>query len=131
MSGLLLHIFLTQCWCNYYRTSECNGYIPLTEKVSNRSDWKVGEKMKNPWEDIKLSDYENHMSFCVVNLDQLESGLSFYRNISWKHMIIAKMVVHTYVLMQYLLKKYNQEKLYLVGHSWGSLLVFYFLYSYL
>lgn len=60
--------------------------------------------------------------FCVVNWDQLGSGLSFYHNISKEHMTIAKMVEYTHALIQYLLKKFNQKRLYLVGHSWGSLL---------
>lgn len=60
--------------------------------------------------------------FCVVNWDQLGSGLSFYRNISGEHMTIAKMMEYTHVLMQYLVRRFSQEKLYLVGHSWGSLL---------
>lgn len=60
--------------------------------------------------------------FCVVNWDQLGSGLSFYGDISAEHMTIDRMVEYTHALIQYLLKKFEQKKLYLVGHSWGSLL---------
>lgn len=60
--------------------------------------------------------------FCVVNWDQLGSGLSFYRNIPGEDMTIARMIEYTHTLMKYLLKRFGQEKLYLAGHSWGSLL---------
>ncbi len=60
--------------------------------------------------------------FVVVNWDQLGSGLSFYPNIPKKDMTVSKMVEYTYILIKYLLRKFNREKIYLVGHSWGSIL---------
>ncbi|MDR4947197.1 alpha/beta fold hydrolase [Neobacillus cucumis] len=55
--------------------------------------------------------------FIVVNWDQRGSGISESGELTLKNYLNdAK------ELIQYLLKRFGKEKLYLVGHSWGSIL---------
>lgn len=61
-------------------------------------------------------------NFVVVNWDQLGAGLSYNKKIPSNALTIDKMIDYTYELMEYLLQRFGQDKLYLVGHSWGSLL---------
>jgi pimeloyl-ACP methyl ester carboxylesterase len=61
-------------------------------------------------------------SFVVVNWDQLGAGLSYDKRIPQKALTISKMIDYTHELIQYLLRRFGHKKIYLVGHSWGSLL---------
>ncbi|MBI0580016.1 alpha/beta hydrolase [Neobacillus cucumis] len=65
-------------------------------------------------------DLEKH--FTVVNWDQRGAGLSYSRDLKKEDLTIENMVKDTVELIQYLLKRFNQPKLFLVGHSWGSVL---------
>jgi pimeloyl-ACP methyl ester carboxylesterase len=65
-------------------------------------------------------DLEEH--FIVVEWDQRGAGKS-YRSISPKSaMNLNQLVEDTREISEYLLKRFNQNKLILVGHSWGSIL---------
>ena len=61
-------------------------------------------------------------NFIVVNWDQLGAGLSYNKSIPKEAMTIEKMIEYTKELIQYLLNRFEKKKVYLVGHSWGSLL---------
>jgi pimeloyl-ACP methyl ester carboxylesterase len=61
-------------------------------------------------------------SFVVVNWDQLGGGLSYNKTIPKEALTVSKMVEYTNELIQYLLQRFQKRKLYLVGHSWGSLI---------
>jgi pimeloyl-ACP methyl ester carboxylesterase len=66
-----------------------------------------------------LAELEKH--FVVVNWDQAGSGKSYGA------MAIADITIETYIddgyeLTKYLCETFNQEKIYLVGESWGSAL---------
>jgi pimeloyl-ACP methyl ester carboxylesterase len=61
-------------------------------------------------------------NFVVVNWDQLGAGLSYRKDIPKEALTIEKMVEYTNELIQFLLKKFQKKKLYLVGHSWGSII---------
>ena len=60
--------------------------------------------------------------FTVVTLEQRGAGKSFYPFAKSGEITINTFVDDIYMLSTYLLKRFNQEKLYLVGHSWGSVL---------
>ncbi|MDQ0200427.1 alpha/beta fold hydrolase [Neobacillus ginsengisoli] len=60
--------------------------------------------------------------FVVVNWDQRGSGLSYSPAIKKEELTIENMVNDTVQLVEYLLKRFNQQKLFLVGHSWGTVL---------
>lgn len=63
------------------------------------------------WEDI----------FTVVHYDQRGSGKTLTKNPD-KYPAIDLMIKDLYETIQYLKKKYNKEKIVLLGHSWGSVL---------
>ncbi|MBS4537493.1 alpha/beta hydrolase [Clostridium sp. D2Q-11] len=58
--------------------------------------------------------------FLVVNWDQRGSGKSYSRSIPKESMNREQFVKDTKELIDFLCKKYDKEKVYLVGHSWGS-----------
>lgn len=63
------------------------------------------------WEDI----------FTVVHYDQRGSGKTLTKNPD-KYPTIDLLIKDLYETIQYLKKKYNKEKIVLLGHSWGSVL---------
>jgi pimeloyl-ACP methyl ester carboxylesterase len=58
--------------------------------------------------------------FTVVNWDQRGAGKSYRAIDDVEKMTIDQFVEDTHELTTYLLKKYYQDRLILVGHSWGS-----------
>jgi pimeloyl-ACP methyl ester carboxylesterase len=60
--------------------------------------------------------------FVVVNWDQRGSGKSYHWGMSEEDMKLEQFIEDTHELTQYLKQKFNQPKIYIVGHSWGSLL---------
>jgi pimeloyl-ACP methyl ester carboxylesterase len=64
------------------------------------------------------SRLESH--FVVVMWDQREAGKTKELNHSDKPLTVSLFEKDTYGLIQWLLKKFHQEKLYLAGHSWGT-----------
>lgn len=59
-------------------------------------------------------------SFVVVNWDQRGSGMSYSLNIPKESMSKKQFIKDTKELIDYLCAKYQKEKVYLVGHSWGT-----------
>lgn len=60
-------------------------------------------------------------SFLVVNWDQRGSGRSYSRSLQKEDMKIERFVADAEELIKYLLKRFGQEKVYLVGQSWGTI----------
>ena len=60
--------------------------------------------------------------FIVVNWDQRGAGLSYDPSIPDSTMNIQQFVNDAHELVSWLKKRYNREKIYLLGHSWGSIL---------
>ncbi|PJZ70956.1 alpha/beta hydrolase [Leptospira perolatii] len=63
---------------------------------------------------------EDH--FVVVNWDQRGAGRSYSSSLRKEDMVIDQMVADAEQVVEYLLKRFGQTKLFLVGHSWGSVL---------
>src|SRR5262249_40993606 len=59
-------------------------------------------------------------SFLVVNWDQRGAGRSYSRSLRKEDMNIDRFIEDAEELIAYLLKRFGQEKVYLVGHSWGT-----------
>ncbi|HWQ72873.1 MAG TPA: alpha/beta hydrolase [Desulfitobacteriaceae bacterium] len=65
---------------------------------------------------------ELEKKFIVVNWDQRGSGKSYDRNIDPNTMTIDQLVNDGLEVTKILLRKFGKSKIYLVGHSWGSIL---------
>jgi pimeloyl-ACP methyl ester carboxylesterase len=61
-------------------------------------------------------------SFVVVTLEQRGAGKSYYPFSETEKISIDVFLNDLYIVVLYLLNRFNQDKLYLVGHSWGSVL---------
>jgi pimeloyl-ACP methyl ester carboxylesterase len=66
------------------------------------------------------TDLEKH--FLVVNWDQRGSGKSYSRKISKASMNIEQFILDTHELIHMLLSRFGHKKLFLAGHSWGSII---------
>lgn len=60
--------------------------------------------------------------FLVVQWDQRGAGKSFRENIPLSAMRVGDFVADAEALTRYLLRRFQQPKLYLAGYSWGSLI---------
>lgn len=66
------------------------------------------------------TELEKH--FIVVNWDQRGAGKSYSPHLSPESMTIEQLIEDTHELIQYILNRFHQKKLFLVGHSWGSII---------
>lgn len=69
----------------------------------------------------RRSTRQLEQSFIVVNWDQRGAGKSFAAIADADRMTIDQFVEDTRELTLYLLEKFDQQRLVLVGHSWGSI----------
>jgi len=58
--------------------------------------------------------------FTVVWWEQRDAGLSYSSNMPPETMTAEQFIADTHAVTQYLLKRFGREKIYLMGHSWGS-----------
>jgi len=63
---------------------------------------------------------EDH--FVVVHWDRRGAGKSYNKDIPLETMNVEQMIADTCELIRYLKRCFDQEKIYLVGHSWGTYL---------
>lgn len=73
---------------------------------------------------IPFSDYFKKLEddFIVVNWDQRGAGKSYNEALSPETMTLKQLLSDTYDIVQYLKKEFKKEKIFLAGHSWGSIL---------
>lgn len=60
--------------------------------------------------------------FTVVWWEQRGAGLSFHADIPPETMNVEQYIADTLEVTRFLQKRFNQKKIYLMGHSWGSFL---------
>jgi pimeloyl-ACP methyl ester carboxylesterase len=60
--------------------------------------------------------------FTVVWWDQRGSGLSYHRRIPPESMTIEQFIRDTLAVTDHLRRRFHRERIYLLGHSWGSFL---------
>ncbi len=61
-------------------------------------------------------------TFVVVQWDQRGAGKSFSEQVKIEDMTVEQMLADTKELINHLLERFDQQKLFLAGHSWGSYL---------
>ncbi|QUH18571.1 alpha/beta fold hydrolase [Alkaliphilus sp. B6464] len=69
----------------------------------------------------------------VVHWEQRNSGKTFYQNISKEvtpTTTIKQLISDTHEIVLYLKEKYGKEKIWIMGHSWGSVLGSLFVHQY-
>jgi len=60
--------------------------------------------------------------FIVCYWDQRGSGLSYSKTIPPQSMTLSQFIDDTRVVSEYLIKRFNRNKIFLIGHSWGTIL---------
>jgi pimeloyl-ACP methyl ester carboxylesterase len=60
--------------------------------------------------------------FTVCYWDQRGSGMTYNQSTDPSSMTLDQMIEDTRQMTEYLQKRFNQEKIFLMGHSWGSFL---------
>lgn len=60
--------------------------------------------------------------FTVCWWEQRGSGISYNRKIAPREMTIEQMIADTVEVTRYLCRRFGKKKIYVMGHSWGSLL---------
>jgi pimeloyl-ACP methyl ester carboxylesterase len=75
------------------------------------------------WRELFITE-ELEKNFVVVVWDQRGSGKSFSKDLTEEEMRTDKFVDDTIALTNHLRARFNQDKIFLLGHSWGSALGF-------
>ncbi len=60
--------------------------------------------------------------FTVVNWDQRGSGKSYHLSLTDEDLQVERLIEDTIELTRHLKQRFDQSKIFIVGHSWGSLL---------
>ncbi|MGE5676179.1 MAG: alpha/beta fold hydrolase [Mycobacterium leprae] len=60
--------------------------------------------------------------YVVVNWDQRGAGLSYSDQVPKESMTVAQFIEDTRAVSEWLLQRLGQEKLFLAGHSWGTVM---------
>ncbi len=63
---------------------------------------------------------EDHFTVCYW--DQRGSGMSYYENIPPETMTLEQFIEDAAAVSRYLITRFGQDKIYLMGHSWGTML---------
>lgn len=61
-------------------------------------------------------------NFVVVNWDQRGAGKSYSKDLPAESMNIDQMVEDAHQMVLFLREKFDKDRIYIVGHSWGSIL---------
>ena len=76
-----------------------------------------------PWVEL-FQTRQLEANFVVVQWDQRGAGKSFSQSLSAEDLQVEKFISDTLELTNMLRERFNQEKIFLFGHSWGSALGF-------
>jgi pimeloyl-ACP methyl ester carboxylesterase len=70
----------------------------------------------------RKSQYKLEKDFLVVNWDQRGAGKSYAHSIRKDDMKIENFILDAEEIIEVLLQRFRQKKVFLVGHSWGSII---------
>jgi len=135
-------LFFTPAWTPKIR--DANGHVPPNSiaslekvKIGGINQWILirGSNKNNPVllflhggpGDAQMSyapGFESKLEkhFVVVNWDQRGSGKTYSKDTPIASYNINQYISDTHDLVKILRKRFNQDKIYLVGHSWGTTL---------
>ncbi len=112
-----------------------NEYIKLQIDAVAHSLFICGENTDNPIllaihggpgqaETAYIRHYQKELEkhFVVVRHDQRGAGLTGWEHVDEKSLTIETCVEDTLAITEYLLKRFNKNKIYIMGHSWGSII---------
>ena len=68
--------------------------------------------------------------FVVITWDQRGTGLSFSKDVPSETMTVEQFITDAHELVGYLKDRFGAEKIYIVGHSWGTVLGMYLIDRY-
>jgi pimeloyl-ACP methyl ester carboxylesterase len=69
-------------------------------------------------------------TFTIVWWEQRGTGISYHKNIPPESMTLEQFINDTAEVTNYLRQRFNQDKIYLMGHSWGTILGVYTVQQY-
>jgi pimeloyl-ACP methyl ester carboxylesterase len=132
-----LFLFGLNCFCKPFIHSLKTDSISTIEKIKlggiNQTVMIHGVNASNPIlliihggpgfvESYLFRTYNKPLekNFIVVYWDQRGAGLSYSPDISPQTMTLSQIVEDAHELVTILKKRFHKEKIYLVGHSWGS-----------
>jgi pimeloyl-ACP methyl ester carboxylesterase len=128
---------------SYYNKCKVNKNINIIEKIQlgGINQWISirGHDRSNPillflhggpGATCRYYNYQLGKIFIIVNWDQRGAGKSYSSEVTKDSMNIEQFLSDTNELVEYLKKKFNKNKIFLVGHSWGSFLGISTVYKY-
>jgi pimeloyl-ACP methyl ester carboxylesterase len=134
--GIILLIFLIPAGIHMLtKTNSIDEYKKIRVNESDQQIWIKSNNTSNPLllflhggpgdphmhqAGAETNLLDNH--FIVVQWDQRLAGASYREGADPSTLTIDQMEKDTVEVIRYLLRQFNQKKLYLVGHSWGSYL---------
>lgn len=68
------------------------------------------------------SNVRMEKEFIVCHWDQRGAGMSYRRSLDDATMTLDQMIEDTHAVTEYLKKRFHQNKIYIMGHSWGTYL---------
>lgn len=71
---------------------------------------------------VRTRMQELEKDFVVVNWDQRAAGLSYSAKVPPESMTLAQFLADAEIVAEWVLQEFEQQKLFLVGHSWGTVL---------
>lgn len=71
---------------------------------------------------LRIFNHDLENNYTLVHWEQRGTGKSFNRNIPDSGFTIAQFVSDAYELSNYLIKRFKRDKIYIIGHSWGSII---------
>ncbi|MBL1421767.1 MAG: alpha/beta fold hydrolase [Alphaproteobacteria bacterium] len=77
-------------------------------------------KPSTPWLHLTQLELEKHVT--IVHWEQRGSGKSYNPNIPIETMNVAQFIDDGAVVIDWVREKLNADKIYILGHSWGSML---------